>query len=194
MPPVPPLALQLPTHAPDTPPELAQSARAFVPVLVASVLAWFAVGLLAARIEKLAGHTPGEEWEPARDQRARTLAPHIIPDGQIAQVTNLSRACRRAAVSVDVPWRGAEPAARSLTAVAASLAADDARKHRFLEIPKVAGIEKFGPGTVTPGTAARTKPADPDAANGEPGRRVQPAFQQDGAPLVPMPVVSPTTL
>ncbi len=289
MPHVPPLALQLSTHVPYTLPELIRSAKQFAPVLVASVIAWFAVRLLAARIEKLARHAPGEEWEPAREQRARTLALllrnsgrtvivivggimslrafgvdtnpllavsgvvglaisfgsqslvrdyvtgfllqfehqfglgdlvrvgavegtvedltlrlvyvragtgalHIIPNGQIAQITNLSRTWRRAAVNVDVPWRAAETAAKSLAAVAAALLADEAWQHRFLETPKVTGIEKFGPGTVTLGIAARTRPADLDAVNGELRRRVQAGFQQDDVPLVPIPAVVPVTL
>ncbi len=283
------LALQLPTHVPYTLPELARSAKEFVPVLVASVLAWFGVRWLAARIEKLARHAPGEEWEAAREQRARTLALllrnsgqivvvtvggimslrafgvdtnpllavsgvaglaisfgsqnlvrdyvtgfllqfehqfglgdavrigtvegtvedltlrlvyvragtgalHIIPNGQITQVTNLSRTWRRAAVTVDVPWHAAEAGAKSLAAVAVSLAGDEAWKHRFLEAPKVTGIEKFGPGTVTLGITARTKPGDLDVANGELRRRVQAAFEQDAVPLVPMQIVAPATL
>ncbi len=283
------LALQLPTHVPYTLPELGRSAKELAPVLVASVVAWFAVRLLAGRIEKLARHAPGEEWEPAREQRARTLALllrnsgqtvvvivggimsmrafgidtnpllavsgvlglaisfgsqslvrdyvtgfllqfehqfglgdavrigavegtvedltlrlvyvragtgalHIIPNGQIAQVTNLSRTWRRAAVSVDVPWAAAEAAAKSLAEVAASLGSDEAWKSRFLDAPKVTGIEKFGPGMVTLGIAARTKPADLDAVNGELRRRVQTAFQHDEVPLVPIPVLTPATL
>jgi small-conductance mechanosensitive channel len=286
---LPPLALQVPTHVPYTLPELARSAKEFVPVLIASIVAWFAVRLLAGRIEKMARRAPGEEWEPAREQRARTLALllrnsgqtvvvivggimslrafgvdtnpllavsgvvglaisfgsqslvrdyvtgfllqfehqfglgdavrigtvegtvedltlrlvyvraatgalHIIPNGQIAQVTNLSRTWRRAAVSVEVQWRGAEAAAKSLATVADALTVDDTWKHRFLEVPKVTGIEKFGPGTVTLGIAARTKPGDLDAVSGELRRRVQQAFQRDAVPVVPAPIVAPATL
>lgn len=286
---LPPLALQVPTHVPYTLPELVRSLKEFAPVLVASVVAWMAVRLLAARIERMARRAPGEEWEPAREQRARTLALllrnsgqvvivviggimslrafgvdtnpllavsgvvglaisfgsqslvrdyvtgfllqfehqfglgdavrigliegtvedltlrlvyvrastgalHIIPSGQIAQVTNLSRTWRRAAVSVEVPWRAAEAAAKSLASVADALGASEGWKHRFLEAPKVTGIEKFGPGTVTLGVAGRTKPADLDAVTGELRRRVQAAFQQDEVPLVPIPVVGTATL
>lgn len=286
---IPPIALQLQAHVPYTVPELLRSVKQFLPVLVASIAAWFAVRLLAGRIEKLARYAPGEEWAPAREQRARTLAlllrnagqvvvvlvggimslrafgvdtnpllavsgvvglaisfgsqslvrdyvtgfllqfEHqfglgdvvrigsvegkveaitlrlvyirattgaldIIPNGQITQVTNLSRAWRRAAVSVDVPWRAAEAAAKSLGAVADALAADDAWKHRFLESPKVTGIEKFGAGTVTLGIAARTVPADLNVTNRELRRRVQAAFQRDEIPVVPIPVVAAATL
>ncbi|MGH7671007.1 MAG: mechanosensitive ion channel family protein, partial [Gemmatimonadaceae bacterium] len=270
-------------------PELARAVLKFLPILVASVVAWYAVRLLSGRMEKLARYAPGEEWAPAREQRARTLAlllrnsgrvvvvvvggimslrafgvdtnpllavsgvvglaisfgsqslvrdyvtgfllqfEHqfglgdvvrigtvegtvealtlrlvyvraitgaldIIPHGQITQVTNLSRTWRRAAVSVEVPWRAAEAAAKSLSAVADALAGDESWRARFLESPKVTGIEKFGSGTVTLGIVARTVPADLNVTNRELRRRVQAAFQRDDVPVVPIPVVAAATL
>ncbi len=126
--------------------------------------------------------------------RAATGALHIIPNGQIVQVTNLSRTWRRAAVNIEVPWNAAEVAAKSLSRVATALAADPAWQPRFLQPPAVTGIEKFGPGTVTLGIGARTKPADLDAATGEMRRRVRAAFDEDRVPTVPIPVVPPATL
>lgn len=283
------LAAQGATHLPQTLHELVAASREFAATLVVGIVAWFAVRLVAARIEQMARAAPGDEWGPAREQRARTLALllrnfgqvvvivvvgimsmrafgldtnpllavsgvlglaisfgsqslvrdyvtgfflqfehqfglgdavrigvvegtvedlsprlvyvraatgalHIIPNGQILQVTNLSRAWRRAAVSVDVPWAAAEPAAKSLARVADGLAADEGWKTRFLQPPKVTGIEKFGPGSVTLGVVARTKPADLDAASAELRRRVQERFAADGVPVLPVPVVSPATL
>lgn len=283
------LAAQGATHLPQTLRELVTASREFGAVLVVGVVAWFAVRLVASRIEKMARSAPGDEWGPAREQRARTLALllrnsgqvvvlvvvaimamrafgldtnpllavsgvlglaisfgsqslvrdyvtgfflqfehqfglgdavrigavegtvedltlrlvhvraatgalHIIPNGQILQVTNLSRAWRRAAVSVDVPWAAAEAAAKSLARVAGELAADEGWKTRFLQPPKVTGIEKFGPGMLTVGVAARTKPADLDAVSAELRRRVHEAFAADGVPSLPVPVVPPATL
>ncbi len=119
---------------------------------------------------------------------------HIIPNGQILQVTNLSRTWRRAAVSVDVPWAAAEPAARSLARVAADLGSDASWKTRFLDPPAVTGIEKFGTGIVTLGIAARTKPGDLDAASAELRLRVQEAFARDAVPTAPAPLVPSATL
>jgi len=283
------LAAQGATHLPQTLHELVTASREFGAVLVVGVVAWFAVRLVASRIEKMARSAPGDEWGPAREQRARTLALllrnsgqvvvivvvaimamrafgldtnpllavsgvlglaisfgsqslvrdyvtgfflqfehqfglgdtvrigtvegtvedltlrlvhvraatgalHIIPNGQILQVTNLSRGWRRAAVSVDVPWAAAETAARSLARVAGELAADEGWKTRFLQPPKVTGIEKFGPGMLTVGVTARTKPADLDAVSAELRRRVHEAFAADGVPILPVPVVPPATL
>jgi moderate conductance mechanosensitive channel len=283
------LALQAATHLPQTLHELVGALREFAATLVVGALAWIAVRVVAARIERMARSARGDEWGPAREQRARTLALllrnsgrvvvvvvvaimsmrafgldtnpllavsgvlglaisfgsqslvrdyvtgfffqfehqfglgdgvrigtvegtvedltlrlvyvrgatgalHIIPNGQILQVTNLSRAWRRASVSIDVPWGGAEAAAKSLARVAAELGADANWKIRFLDPPSVTGIEKFGPGTVTLGIGGRTRPADLDAASAELRRRVQAAFERDAVPTVPAPSGLPATL
>lgn len=283
------VALQGPVHVPYTLRELAESARQFGVILAACVVAWIAVRVIAARIETTARAARGEEWGPAREQRARTLALllrnsgrtlvvvvggimalhafgvdtnpllavsgvlglaisfgsqslvrdyvtgfflqfehqfglgdavrigtvegtvedltlrlvyvraatgalHIIPNGQILQVTNLSRTWRRASVSVDVPWRAAEVAAKSLSGVAVGLAGDAAWVARLLDPPTVTGIEKFGPGIVTLGITTRTKPGDLDATAAELRRRVQAAFARDQVPAVPIPLAPPATL
>ncbi len=282
-------ALQAVTHLPQTLHELVGALREFAATLVVGGIAWIAVRVVAGRIEHMARFARGEEWGPAREQRARTLAAllrnsgrvvvvvvvaimsmrafgldtnpllavsgvlglaisfgsqslvrdyvtgfffqfehqfglgdgvrigtvegtvedltlrlvyvrgangalNIIPNGQILQVTNLSRSWRRAAVSIDVPWVGAELAAKSLARVASELGADASWKTRFLDPPAVTGIEKFGPGTVTLGIAGRTKPADLDAASSELRRRVQVAFERDAVPPAPVPSVPPATL
>jgi small conductance mechanosensitive channel len=282
-------ALQNAAHLPENLHDLVNALRSFAATLLVGAVAWVVVGLVASRIESVAKRARGDEWGPAREQRARTLAIllrnsghvvvvvvvaimsmrafgldtnpllavsgvlglaisfgsqslvrdyvtgfflqfehqfglgdsvriglvegtvedltlrlvyvraatgalHIIPNGQIAQVTNLSRTWRRAAVSIDVPWHAAEAAAKSLARVADELGADDGWSTRFLQPPKVTGIEKFGPGSVTLGIAARTKPADLDATSAELRRRVRAAFERDEVPTVPIPLVPPATL
>jgi moderate conductance mechanosensitive channel len=289
MPPLGLFALQGATHLPQTAHELVAAGKVFAATLVVGGFAWFAVGIIAGRIARLSRAARGEEWGPAREQRARTLALllrnsghvvvvvvvaimsmrafgldtnpllavsgvlglaisfgsqslvrdyvtgfflqfehqfglgdtvrigtvegtvedlslrlvyvragtgalHIIPNGQITQITNLSRGWRRAAVSIDVPWAATEAAAKTLARVASELAADVAWNTRFLQPLQVTGIEKFGPGTVTRGIAARTKPGDLDATTGEMRRRIRAAFAEDGVPTVPVPAVAPATL
>ena len=121
--------------------------------------------------------------------RAASGALHIIPNGQIAQVTNLSRSWRRAAAAIEVPWQAAETAAKSLDRVAIEFADDAAWKTRFLEAPRVTGIEKFGTGSVTLGLATRVRPSDLDSAGFEMRRRVQLAFERDRVPVVPPPLI-----
>ena len=276
---------QTPSHVPHSLQELRADAAEFGAVIVACALAWFAVRLLASRMERIARSARGEERSPAREQRARTLAQilrnsgrtvvlvvgvmmslrafgvettpllggaavfglaisfgaqnlvrdyvtgfflqfehqfalgdsvrigaaegtiedltlrvvhvraangalHIIPHGQINQVTNLSRTWRRAAAFVDVPWHAAEAAVKSLDRVAGGFSEDADWKVRFLEPPRVTGIEKFGAGSVTLGVAARTRPGDLDLVSFELRRRVQAALDHDGVAMLPLPLVT----
>ena len=121
--------------------------------------------------------------------RAANGALNIIPNGQITQVTNLSRTWRRAAVTVEVPWVAAEAAATSLNRVVTELGESAEWKPRFLEPPRVTGIEKIGAGSVTLGAIARIRPGDLDDVSFELRRRVQLAFERDAVPTVPIPLV-----
>src|SRR5882672_158124 len=51
---------------------------------------------------------------------------HIIPNGQIMQVTNLTRSWGRVAVDVDVAWRDADRATQAVTRAAKELGQDPA--------------------------------------------------------------------
>ena len=281
--------VQTAAHLPESLSDVVAALRNFGATLLLGAVAWYAVRLVAARVERVAKRSRGEEWGPAREQRAHTLALlirnsgqvvvvivvaimsmhafgldtnpllavsgvlglaisfgsqslvrdyvtgfllqfehqfglgdtvrigdvegtvedltlrlvyvravngalHIIPNGQITQVTNLSRTWRRAAVSVDVPWRAAESAAATLSHVATELSQDSGWTTKFLQPPTATGIEKFGPGLVTLGIIARTRPADLNATNAELRRRIQTAFERDEVPTVPVPIVHPATL
>src|SRR4051812_14036596 len=62
---------------------------------------------------------------------------NIIPNGQITQVTNLTRAWGRVAVDVDVAWRDADRATEALKQAAASLAEAPEWTDALLEPPRV---------------------------------------------------------
>jgi len=83
---------------------------------------------------------------------------HIIPNGQITQVTNLTRAWGRVAVDVEVAWRDVDRAERAVTQAAKGLGTDPAWADALLEPPRVLGIEKIGGGAVTLRTIARVDP------------------------------------
>ncbi|CAN5193323.1 hypothetical protein BH09GEM1_BH09GEM1_41620 [soil metagenome] len=83
---------------------------------------------------------------------------HIIPNGQIAQVTNLTRSWGRVAVDIDVAWRDADRATEALRTAAAALAADPAFADALLDPPRVTGIEKIAGGSLTIRTVARVDP------------------------------------
>lgn len=83
---------------------------------------------------------------------------HIIPNGQIAQVTNLTRSWGKIWVDVDVAWRDGDRARDALTVAAAALAADPEAADGLLDPPRVTGIEKISGGNVTLRTVARVDP------------------------------------
>ena len=90
--------------------------------------------------------------------RDATGALHIIPNGQIAQVTNLTRAWGRISVDVEVAWRDADRAQEAVSRAAAELGEDAAFADSLLDKPYVTGIEKIGSGAVTLRTVARVDP------------------------------------
>ncbi len=90
--------------------------------------------------------------------RDATGALHIIPNGQIAQVTNLTRSWGRVSVDVEVAWRDVDRAQAAVTAAAEGLGGDPAYEDALLDKPHVTGIEKIGAGAVTLRTVARVDP------------------------------------
>jgi moderate conductance mechanosensitive channel len=83
---------------------------------------------------------------------------HIIPNGQITQVTNMTRAWGRVAVDVEVAWRDADRAEQAVTQAASGLGTDPAWADALLDPPRVTGIEKIGGGAITLRTIARVDP------------------------------------
>ena len=83
---------------------------------------------------------------------------HIIPNGQIAQVTNLTRSWGRVAIDVEVPWRDADRATKAIQEAATRLGADPAWADSLLDPPRITGIEKIAGGAVTLRAVARVDP------------------------------------
>jgi small conductance mechanosensitive channel len=83
---------------------------------------------------------------------------HIIPNGQITQVTNLTRAWGIATVDVQVAWRDADRAEGVMREAAEAAGKDPALVDALLAPPKVTGIEKLGGGAVTLRVVARVDP------------------------------------
>ena len=121
--------------------------------------------------------------------RDGTGALHIIPNGTITQVTNLTRSWGRVAVGSEVGWRDADRALGAVQKAAESLGADPAWADALLDPPRVTGLEKLGPGTVTLRTVARVDPYRRDDVARDLRRRIKEAL--DAAGVVPL--VPPTT-
>ncbi|HKH91256.1 MAG TPA: mechanosensitive ion channel family protein [Gemmatimonadaceae bacterium] len=111
---------------------------------------------------------------------------HIIPNGQITQVTNLTRAWGRVAIDVEVAWRDADRAERAVTQAAAGLGRDPAWADALLDPPRVAGIEKIGGGAITLRTIARVDPYRRDDVARDLRVRIKRALDEAGiATFVP---------
>lgn len=121
--------------------------------------------------------------------RDGTGALHIIPNGTITQVTNLTRAWGRVAVDSEVGWRDADRALSAVQKAADALGADPAWADALLDPPRVTGMEKLGPGTVTLRTVARVDPYRRDDVARDLRRRIKEAL--DAAGVVPL--APPTT-
>jgi len=125
--------------------------------------------------------------------RDGTGALHIIPNGTITQVTNLTRSWGRVAVDSEVGWRDADRALGAVQKAAEALGADPAWADALLDPPRVTGLEKLGPGTVTLRTVARVDPYRRDDVARDLRRRIKEALDAAGVvPLVP-PTTFPTT-
>lgn len=121
--------------------------------------------------------------------RDATGALHIIPNGQIAQVTNLTRSWGRVAVDVEVAWRDADRATAAIGRAAASLGDDPAWADSLLSPPSVTGIEKLAGGAVTLRTVARVDPYRRDDVARDLRKRLKDALDEAGIATMATPVL-----
>ena len=105
---------------------------------------------------------------------------HIIPNGQIAQVTNLTRSWGRVAVDVDVAWKDADRAIESIRRAASALGGDPAWADSLHDPPQVTGIEKIAGGAVTLRTVARVDPYRRDDVARDLRARIKRELDTDG--------------
>ena len=83
---------------------------------------------------------------------------HIIPNGAITQLTNLTRSWGRIVVDVEIAWRDADTGEEAVRRAATKLGEDPAFRDALLDPPRVTGIEKLGGGSVTLRVAVRVDP------------------------------------
>jgi len=112
--------------------------------------------------------------------RDGTGALHMIPNGQINQVVNLTRSWGRVFQDVDVAWRDSDRAAEALRRAASSLADDKAWTDALLDPPRVTGIEKLSGAAVTLRTVARVDPYRRDDVGRELRRRIKEELDRAG--------------
>jgi small conductance mechanosensitive channel len=109
---------------------------------------------------------------------------HMIPNGQINQVVNLTRSWGRVWQDVDVAWRDGDRAAEALRRAASSLAGDKAWSDALLDPPQVTGIEKLSGAAVTLRTVARVDPYRRDDVARDLRRRIKEELDRAGVVTV----------
>jgi small conductance mechanosensitive channel len=109
---------------------------------------------------------------------------HMIPNGQINQVVNLTRSWGRVWQDVDVAWRDSDRATEALRRAARSLADDKAWTDALLDPPLVTGIEKLSGGSITLRTVARVDPYRRDDVARDLRRRIKEELDRAGVVTV----------
>ena len=112
--------------------------------------------------------------------RDATGALHIIPNGQIAQVTNLTQSWGRVTVDIEVAWRDVDKATIAVKRAAGALGMDPALADALLDAPEVTGIEKFSGGAVMLRTSARVDPYRRDEVARAMRERIRESLNEDG--------------
>ena len=129
------------------------------------------------------GATGTIEEVALRTTRVRTLNGEvvIVPNGQIVQVTNLSRDWARAVVDVPLPVEvDVVRASELLRKVGEEAFDDEALRPLLLDPPTVMGVESFDVGQVNLRMVARTLPGKQFEVGRELRVRVAVAFQREG--------------
>jgi small conductance mechanosensitive channel len=109
---------------------------------------------------------------------------HMIPNGQINQVVNLTRSWARVAQDVNVAWRDSDRAAEALRRAATAMADDKSLTDALLDPPRVTGIERLSGATVTLRTVARVDPYRRDDVSRELRRRIKEELDRAGVATV----------
>jgi small-conductance mechanosensitive channel len=129
------------------------------------------------------GATGTIEEVALRTTRVRTLNGEvvIVPNGEIVQVTNLSRDWARAVVDVPLPVEvDVLRASELLRKVGEEAFEDEALRPLLLDPPTVMGVESFEVGRVNLRMVARTLPGKQFEVGRELRVRVAVAFQREG--------------
>jgi moderate conductance mechanosensitive channel len=101
-----------------------------------------------------------------------------IPNGEVAQVANLSRDWGQVFVDISIPQEASSDAAlAALERVCAELRADVSWSPVLVDGPRALGVESFGPAGATLRLQLRTVPGRQDDAARELRRRIQNRFE-----------------
>ncbi|HLJ24080.1 MAG TPA: mechanosensitive ion channel domain-containing protein [Candidatus Acidoferrales bacterium] len=103
-----------------------------------------------------------------------------IPNGEISQVSNLSRDWGQVFVDISIPQEtSSDTALAALERVSAELRADGSWSPVLVDGPRALGVESLGPAGATLRLQLRTVPGRQDDAARELRRRIQNRFEQE---------------
>lgn len=104
---------------------------------------------------------------------------HIIPNGNITQVTNHNRGSMRALVDIGIAYEeNIDEALLVLKQVAEKISSDYPEK--IIEGPEVLGVQAFGPSEITLRVIAKTTPMDQWLIERELRKAIKEAFEAQG--------------
>ncbi|MBA7599152.1 Small-conductance mechanosensitive channel [subsurface metagenome] len=134
-------------------------------------------------VVKLGEHSGVVERITIRTTRLRSLDGnvHIIPNGEIKAVINMTHGWSRALVDVDVAYKeDLDRVMAIIEAVAAGLQKEDKYKKSIIEKPKVLGVEKLGDSGITIRLIVKTTPLKQWEITRELRKRIKTAFDRAG--------------
>lgn len=106
---------------------------------------------------------------------------HMVPNGQITTVSNMTRLWSRAVIDVGVGYgTDLDRALEVFRTEALAFAADPAWRHRFDGVPEIAGVDGLGDSAVTIRTLLRTVPGQQWAVGREFRRRIKNRLEREG--------------
>ena len=130
-------------------------------------------------VVKIGDHAGVVERITMRITRLRSLDGnvHIIPNGEINSVENMTHGWSRAVVDVDVAYKENLDRVMTIMAnVAAGLQKDDKYKDFIMEKPEVLGVEKLGDSGITIRLIVKTVPLKQWEVTRELRKRIKKAF------------------
>lgn len=115
---------------------------------------------------------------------------HIIPNGQIAVVTNMTKGYSRAVLEIGVAYKeNVDDVMQVMKDVAAELAKDPGFSYRILEPMEMLGLDSFGDSSINIKVRITTKPREQWNVAREYRRRLKNTFDEKGIEI-PFPHVT----
>lgn len=109
---------------------------------------------------------------------------HIVPNGEITRVSNLTKSWSKAVLDVGVAYReNVDRVIDLLRAIVQSFHQDEDWAHRLLEPPEVLGVQSLGDSAVVIRVTVKTLPQEQFGVSRELLRRIKNRFDEEGVEI-----------